>query len=108
MKNEFVVFLEKLGLSWPYLVNGLIGGTIWAIYKKEKWLDAVRQIIIGGAVSGYATPVIIAKTSMSLSLTGFVSFTIGVAGLVLLDGLYGWIRKIVKKYSNAEVITVKS
>lgn len=108
MKNDFVLFLEKLGLSWPYLVNGIVGGSIWAIYKKEKWLDAVRQIVIGGVVSGYATPVIVAKTSISLAMTGFISFTTGVAGLVIIDGIYSFIKKQVKKYSNAEtVVTVK-
>lgn len=90
-KYSFLSLLEDLGLVWKYALNGLIGGFVWSLYKKSKFLDALRQILIGGIVSGYFTPVIVAKFEMDLSLTGFTSYVLGMLGMVIIDSLYKYV-----------------
>lgn len=87
-ENDVISFLESLGLGWKYLVNGLIGGFIWSIHKKSKFWEAVRQVFTGGIVSGYFTPFIIEKTSVNYA--GFISFIIGMIGMVVVDVVYKW------------------
>lgn len=98
MKFNLLDFLADLGLVWKYALNGLIGGLIWSMYKKSKFWEAFRQIIIGGVVSGYFTPVIVAKTNMEMSLVGFTSFVIGMLGMVILDSLYKYVMANYKKW----------
>ena len=68
MKDNFFDLLNELGIVWKYALNGLIGGFIWSMYKKSKFWIGVRQVVIGGVVSGYFTPVIVSKSNMDLSL----------------------------------------
>ena len=98
MKDHILSFLEDLGLVWKYALNGLIGGLIWSMYKKSKFWEAFRQIIIGGVVSGYFTPVIVAKTNMEMSLVGFTSFVIGMLGMVIIDSLYKYVISNYRKW----------
>lgn len=104
MRNDFVEFLAGLGLYWKYAINGLVGGLIWSIYKKSKFWEAFRQVIIGGVVSGYFTPAIVAKTKMDLSFVGFTSFVIGMLGMVVVDSIYSysaqWLAKMRDKILN--------
>lgn len=115
MKNEFVnflsavaQFLENLGIFWKYVINGLIGATIWSIYKKDKFLTAIRQILIGGIVSGYFTPVIVAKTNLSMSYVGFTSFVTGMLGMVIIDSLYKYAVSNFTKWKQAVKIIFSS
>lgn len=104
MKFNIIQFLDDLGLVWKYAINGLIGGFIWSMYKKSKFWEAFRQVVIGGVVSGYFTPVIVSKTNMDLSLIGFTSFVIGMLGMVIVDSIYKYLVKIIKKWKDAIVI----
>lgn len=104
MKEDLLRLLDDLGLVWKYALNGLIGGLIWSVYKKSKFWEAFRQILIGGVVSGYFTPVIIAKTSMEMELIGFTSFLIGMLGMVILDSIYKYAIDVIKKWRDAIVI----
>jgi hypothetical protein len=104
MKFNIIQFLDDLGFIWKYAINGLIGGFIWSMYKKSKFWEAFRQVVIGGVVSGYFTPVIVSKTNMDLSLIGFTSFVIGMLGMVIVDSLYKYLVKIIKKWKDAIVI----
>ena len=105
MKWETLLrFLDDLGLVWKYAINGFIGGLIWSMYEKSKFWTAFRQIIIGGFVSGYFTPVIVAKTEMDMSFVGFTSFVIGMLGMVVVDSIYKYVVKLVKKWKDAIVI----
>lgn len=104
MKYDFLKFLDDLGLVWKYALNGFIGGLIWSMYKKSKFWEAFRQIIIGGIVSGYFTPVIVAKTGMDLSYIGFTSFVIGMLGMVIVDSLYKYLAGLIKKWKDAIVV----
>ena len=104
MKFNILEFLDNLGLVWKYAINGFIGGFIWSMYRKSKFLESLRQVIIGGIVSGYFTPVIVSKTNMDLSLIGFTSFVIGMLGMVVVDSLYKYVAKLIKKWSDAIVI----
>lgn len=88
MKNDFVAFLSQLGVEWKYVINGLVGGAVWSLYKKADFWSSVRQIVIGGIVSGYTTPFILEKTSPNSA--GFISFTLGIIGMVLIDLIYKW------------------
>jgi len=107
MKNEIMKafetiaeFLNSLGIFWKYLINGLIGATVWAIYRKEPFITAIRQIIIGGLIAGYFTPVIVNKTSLSLDYVGFTSFVIGMLGMVLIDTAYKYVLSNYKKWKE--------
>ena len=104
MRHDFLQFLDDIGFIWKYALNGLIGGLIWSMYKKSKFWEAFRQIIIGGVVSGYFTPVIVEKANMSLSLVGFTSFVIGMIGMVIVDSIYKYCVKIIKKWKDAIII----
>lgn len=98
MKYDILQFLDDLGLVWKYAINGLIGGLIWSMYKKSKFWEAFRQVIIGGVVSGYFTPVIVTKTNMDMSLVGFTSFVMGMLGMVIIDSLYKYVLSNYKKW----------
>lgn len=98
MDNNFLGFLDHLGLMWRYAVNGLIGGFIWSIYKKSKFIESFRQILAGGVVSGYFTPVIVHKVNMDMSMIGFTSFVIGMLGMVIIDTTYKYFVAVLKKW----------
>jgi len=107
MKHNFFQFLEQLGIPLNYVINGIIGGFIYSLYRKEKFWSGVRQIIIGGVISGYFTPVIIAKTSMSSPYIGFTSFVLGMTGMVVIDSLYKYVLKLIKKLKLVEEVLSK-
>ena len=81
-------------LSVKYLINGIVGATVWSIYKKSKFLDALRQIFVGGIIAGYATPIIADK--LSAPFVGFLSFTVGMTGMIVIDVIYNWFIKKIK------------
>ena len=74
------------------------------MYEKSKFWTAFRQIIIGGVVSGYFTPVIVKYTGMDLSFVGFTSFVIGMLGMVVIDSIYKYVVKTIKKWKEAIII----
>lgn len=101
MKQYLLSILDDLGLVWKYAINGFIGGLIWSMYKKSRFWEAFRQIIIGGIVSGYFTPVIVIQTKMDLSLIGFTSFIIGMLGMVIVDTAYKYTIGNYQKWREA-------
>lgn len=107
MQNSFLGFLDHLGLIWRYAINGLIGGFIWSLYKKSKFIESFRQIITGGVVSGYFTPVIVHKVHMDMSFIGFTSFVIGMLGMVIIDTVYKYGVAILRRWrETAESIKI--
>jgi len=88
MRNEFISVLDQLGLAWKYLLNGFIGGLVWAIYKKSKFWESIRQVFVGAMASGYTTPFIAKR--LSLQDAGFISFVIGMIGMVIVEIIYKW------------------
>ncbi len=101
MKENFLHLLDDLGLVWKYVINGLVGGLIWSMYKKSKFSEAFRQVIIGGIVSGYFTPVVVIKSNMDMSLVGFTSFIVGMLGMVIIDSAYKYLAGNIKKWRLA-------
>lgn len=99
MKNSILPFLEDLGLVWKYAINGLVGGFVWSLYKKSRFWEAFRQILIGGIVSGYFTPVIVLKFHMDMALVGFTSYVIGMLGMVIIDSGYKYAIGNYKKWT---------
>jgi len=104
MKQSFLDFLNDIGLVWKYALNGLVGGLVWSMYEKSKFWTAVRQIFIGGVVSGYSTPLIVNYTAMDLSFVGFTSFVVGMLGMVIIDSIYKYAVKTIKKWKEAIII----
>ena len=101
MRNDFFSFFDQLGLVGKYLVNGSIGGLVWSIYKKANLWQAIRQIFVGGIVSGYTTSFIIER--MSGKDAGFISFVVGMIGMVFIEVLYKWtVSKLKLLFSNQE------
>lgn len=101
MRNDILTTLSSIGLSLKYLINGFIGGFVWAVHKKLKFWESVRQVIVGSIVSGFATPFIAEK--FSLKDAGFISFVVGMIGIVLIEVLYKWtIGKMKLLFSNEE------
>lgn len=101
MKYEIIRMLEDFGIVFKYLVNGLLGGFIWSLYKKSKLWEAVRQIFIGGIVSGYFTPIIVKHGSLSIESVGFTSFVVGMMGMVIIDTIYKYIHSRLSKWKYA-------
>lgn len=101
MKNEFFRMLDELGIAFKYLLNGLIGGFIFSLYKRSKFWEAVRQIVIGGVVAGYFTPVIVQRTDMDMNYVGFTSFVVGMTGMVIIDSIYKYVVVRFKKWRDA-------
>ena len=81
-------------ISMKYVLNGIVGATVWSDYKRSKFIDALRQIFIGGIVAGYTTPIIADK--LSLPFVGFLSFTVGMCGMITVDIIYTWVAKKIK------------
>lgn len=101
MKNDFFSLFDSFGLSLKYLLNGFIGGFVWAIYKKLKFWESVRQVIVGSVVSGFVTPFIAERTS--LKDAGFISFVVGMIGMVLIEIIYKWmVGKLKLLFSNED------
>lgn len=101
MRNDIFNFFDQIGLGWKYLLNGLIGGFVWAIYKKIKFWESIRQMLVGGIVSGFTTPFIAERTS--LNSAGFISFVVGMVGMVIIEVIYKWaVAKLKLLFSNAE------
>lgn len=98
MKIDIISLLDQLGLAWQNLVNGFVGAAVWALHKKMKFWSALRQIFIGGVVAGYSTPFISKETSVQAA--GFLSFVLGVIGMVLVENLYQWASKKIKLLFN--------
>jgi uncharacterized membrane protein YeaQ/YmgE (transglycosylase-associated protein family) len=94
MRGDLFGLLDQLGLAWQNIVNGVVGATVWALHKKANFATAIRQIFIGAMVAGYSTPFISAE--FSIRDMGFLSFVIGVVGMVLLDRLYVWLSNKIK------------
>src|SRR6266699_3556261 len=88
MRNNVFDFFDEIGLAWKYLLNGIIGGLVWAIYKKTKFWESIRQMFVGGIVSGFTTPFIVERTS--LKEAGFISFVVGMIGMVVIEVIYKW------------------
>jgi hypothetical protein len=108
MKDEIISFLTDLGIGWKHLINGFIGAFIWSIYRKSKFVESLRQVLIGGFVSAYFTPVVAEKTDLGLEFIGFTSFVIGMLGMVIIDSTYKYIIDKIKKYRDAIIIINKS
>jgi hypothetical protein len=108
MKNSFIEFLDSLGLMWNFALNGLIGGIVWSIYKKSKFLEAIRQMLVGSMIAGYLTPVIKSKTGMSDELMGCTSFVVGMLGMVIVDSIYKYAVGLIKKWKQAIIIINQS
>lgn len=94
MKGDFVTILDHMGIAWKYLLNGLLGAFVWAVHKQMKFWEALRQIVVGGIVAGFATPVLVARTG--IAFVGFVSFVTGMVGMVFIDILYKFLIKKIK------------
>jgi hypothetical protein len=94
MRVDVFGLLDQLGLAWQNIINGVVGATVWALHKKSTFTTAIRQIFIGAMVAGYTTPFISAE--LSIHNMGFLSFVIGVIGMVLLDRLYVWLSNKIK------------
>jgi hypothetical protein len=94
MRNEIVTFLNDLGIGWKYLIGGFLGALTYSIHKKSSFWQSCRQIFVGSLISGYSTPLIASK--LSLASTGFISFTLGMVGMVFIEMLIGWISKKLK------------
>jgi hypothetical protein len=77
MKFDVLKFLEDTGIGYRYLINGFVGALIWSLYKKLRFIEAMRQIIIGSIVAGYITPLVAYKESIPIEYMAALSFIIG-------------------------------
>lgn len=106
-RNEFIRTLDEFGIVFKYLVNGLIGGIVFSIYKKSKFWEAIRQVFIGGMVSGYFTPVIVKQANLSVETVGFMSFVVGILGMSIIDSFYKQCVIYLKKIKIIKKILLK-
>jgi uncharacterized membrane protein YeaQ/YmgE (transglycosylase-associated protein family) len=92
MKFDIVKFLNDLGIGYKYLINGFIGAIVWSIYKKLRFIEALRQIIIGSLVAGYVTPMIAYGERIAPEYMAALSFIVGMLGMIILDTIYKWVK----------------
>ena len=104
MKFDFFKFLEDLGIGYKYLINGFIGAVVWSMYKKLKFLEALRQIVIGSLVAGYITPLIAYGEKIAPEYVSALSFVVGMMGMVLIDSVYKYIRDKIKLLKKVKEI----
>jgi hypothetical protein len=95
MKKDIIDFLGNLGITWKYLANGVIGGAAWSFHTKSDIFDSIRQIFIGGMVAGFTTPLIAER--VGIKLVGFLSYVVGVVGMVAIDYTY---KLVVRKLKH--------
>ncbi len=92
MKFDVVKFVDGLGIGYKYLVNGFIGSIVWSIYKKLRFVEALRQIVVGSLVAGYVTPLIAYGENIAAQYMAALSFVVGMMGMILIDTIYKWLR----------------
>jgi uncharacterized membrane protein YeaQ/YmgE (transglycosylase-associated protein family) len=80
MKFDLFELLEKTGIEYRYLINGFVGALVWSVYKKLRFTEALRQIIIGSIVAGYITPLIAYKEAIPIEYMAALSFIVGMMG----------------------------
>lgn len=107
MKYDLIRMIEDLGITIKFLINGLIGGLVWSIYKKSKFWEAVRQIFIGGIISGYFTSIIALRGGLTDETVGFTSFVVGMMGMVVVDSFYKYVVSRFPKWKEAFMEFVK-
>jgi uncharacterized membrane protein YeaQ/YmgE (transglycosylase-associated protein family) len=113
MKDDVVKFISSLGIGYKYLVNGFVGALVWSIYKKLRFIDALRQILVGSLVAGYITPLIAYGENIAPQYMSALSFVVGMMGMMLVDTVYKWLRdkiivfKRMKKLISAEEEALK-
>lgn len=103
-KTDVIDFLESIGIGYKYLINGFIGSVIWSIYKKTKFVAALRQIIIGSVVAGYLTPLIAYSENIPNHFMSALSFVVGMIGMVIIDSLYNYVIGKIKALKAGEKI----
>jgi hypothetical protein len=92
--KTFLSLLSQLGISYINVINGAIGGVVWAVYTKSKILESIRKIFFGAIVSAYVTPLL--GTKLNLAYTGFLSFVTGMLGMITIELIYKWGYKKIK------------
>jgi uncharacterized membrane protein YeaQ/YmgE (transglycosylase-associated protein family) len=97
MKFDILKFFEESGLEYRYVINGFIGAFVWSVYKKLKFSEALRQVVIGSLVAGYITPLIAYKESIPIEYMAALSFIVGMMGMVIIDSIYKFIVNKVKQ-----------
>lgn len=90
--DQLLKFLDSLGIGYKYLINGFIGAFVWSMYKKLKFWEALRQIIIGSLVAGYVTPLIAYGEKIAPEYMAALSFIVGMMGMILIDSVYKWLK----------------
>lgn len=107
MKFNLLEFIQETGIEYRYVVNGFIGALVWSLYKKLKFTEALRQIIIGSIVAGYITPLIAYREAIPLQYMAALSFIVGMMGMVIIDSIYKYIVGRYKQYkAGRQVLNV--
>lgn len=92
MKVEIIKLIESLGIGYKYLVNGFLGAVVWSIYKKLRFIEALRQMIVGSLVAGYITPLVAYGEHIGAQYMAALSFVVGMMGMILVDTVYKYLR----------------
>lgn len=107
MDNGFLKFLEDMGISYKYVLNGFIGALIWSVYKKLKFWEAARQILIGSIVAGYITPLVAHEEQIPIEYMSALSFVVGMMGMVIIDSIYKYIVDRIRTYKRGKQLVEK-
>jgi uncharacterized membrane protein YeaQ/YmgE (transglycosylase-associated protein family) len=100
--NNIIKLLEETGVQYRYLINGFVGALVWSIYKKLRFMEALRQIVIGSVVAGYITPLIAYKEAIPLEYMAALSFIVGMMGMVIIDSIYKFIVNKVRQIKKGK------
>jgi uncharacterized membrane protein YeaQ/YmgE (transglycosylase-associated protein family) len=109
MKFDIVKILEDLGIGYKYLINGFIGALVWSVYKKLRFVEAVRQILIGSLVAGYITPLVAYKEEIPIEYISALSFVVGMMGMIIIDSIYKYVANKIRQFKKGkEVIQIEN
>lgn len=107
MRFDILKFLEDTGIEYRYLINGFIGALVWSLYKKLKFTEALRQILIGSIVAGYITPLVAYKEAIPIEYMAALSFIVGMMGMVIIDSIYKYIVNKIKELKKGQEVLLK-
>ena len=94
----FVEQLKKLGIEIVFFIAG-VGGAIVSMRQSKglRWQDWLLNMLIGGIVATYLTPVVSGVVKFNASAVLFVAFVTGFMGYKSAEWAVEWLKKKLNK-----------
>lgn len=95
---SFLEHLKKLGIEVIFFVAG-VGGAIVSMRQSKglKWYDWILNMLVGGIVATYLTPVVSDVVKINASAILFIAFVTGFMGYKSAEWAVEWMKKKLNK-----------